>query len=70
VVLLLSDCRVTDEQDPVPAARALDELIILAPAGDDDDARRLARQSGGLVAAVGSLPDVPAALNRLLGDPG
>ena len=70
VVLLLSDCRVTDEQDPVPAARAVDELIILAPAADDDEARRLARMSGGRVAAAGSVLDVPAALNRMLADPG
>jgi Mg-chelatase subunit ChlD len=70
VVLLLSDCRVTDEQDPVPAARALDELIILAPAEDDDEARRLARASGARIAAVKSVLDVPAALNRLLSDPG
>jgi Mg-chelatase subunit ChlD len=70
VVLLLSDCRVTDEQDPLPAARALDELIIMAPADDDAEARRLAGDSGGRVAAVKSVLDVPAALNRMLADPG
>jgi Mg-chelatase subunit ChlD len=70
VVLLLSDCRATDEQDPVPAARAVDELIILAPAADDDEARRLAGASGARVASAESVLDVPAALNRLLADPG
>jgi Mg-chelatase subunit ChlD len=70
VVLLLSDCRVTDEVDAVPAARALEELLILAPADDDAEARRLARESGGRVASIESVLDVPAALNRMLADPG
>lgn len=70
VVLLFSDCRVTDEQDPVPEARGVEELIIAAPAGDDAAARRLAAEAGGQVASIGSVLDVPAALNRLLADPG
>jgi Mg-chelatase subunit ChlD len=68
VVLLLSDCRVTDEVDATPAARAIDELIILAPADDDDEAQRLARESGARVTAIGSVLDVPAALNRMIAD--
>lgn len=68
VVLLLSDCRVTDDVDATAAARALDELVILAPAEDDDEARRLARDSGARVAAIGSVLDVPAALNAMLAD--
>ncbi|WP_434967738.1 VWA domain-containing protein [Janibacter indicus] len=68
VVLLLSDCRVTDEVDATPAARALDELIILAPAEDDDEAQRLARDSNSRVSPIGSVLDVPTALNRLFAD--
>ena len=68
VVLLLSDCRVTDEIDATRAAQALDELVILAPAEDDDEAHRLARDSGAKVAAIRSVLDVPAALNSLLAD--
>ncbi|MDO9457597.1 vWA domain-containing protein [Nocardioides sp.] len=68
VVLLLSDCRVTDEVDATSAARSIDELVILAPAEDDDEAQRLARDSGARVAAIGSVLDVPAALNRLIAD--
>jgi len=68
VTILLSDCRATDEVDALPAARALDELVILAPAGDDDEARRLARDAGARIAGIGSVLDVPAALNRLLAD--
>ena len=52
----------------MPAARTLDELVILAPAGDDDEARRLAQEAGARIAAIGSVLDVPAALNRLLAD--
>ena len=66
VVVLLSDCRSTDDVDAVPAARALDELVILAPAGDDDEAQRLARASGAQVGAVASVLDVPGVLSRLL----
>lgn len=68
VVLLLSDCRVTDEVDATPAARSLDELVILAPAQDDDEARHLARDSGARVGSIGSVLDVPAALNAMLAD--
>ena len=68
VTVLLSDCRATDEVDAVPAARALDELVILAPTGDDDEARRLARDVGAQVADIGSVLDVPPVLNRLLAD--
>lgn len=68
VVLLLSDCRATDDTDATGVAREIDELVILAPAEDDDEARRLARDSGARVAAVGSVLDVPAALNRMLAD--
>jgi Mg-chelatase subunit ChlD len=68
VVLLLSDCRATDEVDAVPAARALEELLILAPAADDDEARRLAREAGASIASIRSVLDVPAALNRMLAD--
>ncbi|KQY50257.1 hypothetical protein ASD30_22380 [Nocardioides sp. Root140] len=68
VVLLLSDCRDTDDADVTRVARGLDELVILAPADDDDEAQRLARDSGARVAAIGSVLDVPAALNRLIAD--
>lgn len=68
VVLLLSDCRATDDVDATAVARGIDELVILAPAEDDDEARRLARDSGARVAAVGSVLEVPAALNRMLAD--
>src|SRR5262249_2731503 len=41
IAVLLSDCRATVEGDVVAAASALDELLILAPDGDSDEAERL-----------------------------
>jgi Mg-chelatase subunit ChlD len=67
VVLLLSDCRPTDE-DATPAAREIDELVILAPAEGDDEARRLARESGGRIVTIDSVLEVTTAVNRLLLD--
>lgn len=42
VTVLLSDCRATTGNDPVQAARALDELVVLCPAEDSEDAAALA----------------------------
>ncbi|GAA1516234.1 vWA domain-containing protein [Nocardioides humi] len=66
ITVLLSDCRVTDDVDPVPAARALDELVVIAPASDDDEARRFAREAGARVASLDALAELPAVLDRLL----
>lgn len=68
VVLLLSDCRHTDDVDPTAAAAALDELLILAPDGDADEARALAARSGARLATIGSVADVAAAVRTLLAD--
>jgi Mg-chelatase subunit ChlD len=66
VTVLLGDCRATDEVDPVPAARAQPELLILAPADDDGAARALARASGARLAAIASADEAPGALAELL----
>ncbi|MGD9959755.1 vWA domain-containing protein [Nocardioides sp.] len=66
VTVLLSDCRSTDEVDPLPAALALDELVILAPADDCDEARRVARESGARWGEITGVDEVPALLDRLL----
>lgn len=70
LTVLLSDCRATDDQDPVPAAAALDELLVLAPADDADDAFALAAATGARVETMASAADAPAALGRLLGAEG
>lgn len=66
VVLLLSDCRADPREDPLPAARRLPELVVLAPDDDADAAEQLARRCGARWAAVTGPAQVPALLDRLL----
>lgn len=67
VVVLLSDCRATDDEDPVPAASAIPELIIVAPREDDAEAASLAAASGARWATLDSVDAAVALLNDLLG---
>jgi len=64
VVILLSDCRSTDEDDTLPAARALPELVILAPDGDYEQAAHLAGLAGARWAAIEHPLDAAAALDK------
>ena len=66
VVILLSDCRATDEDDTEQAARALPELIILAPADDHEQAAHLARLTGARWGVLDHPLDAAAVLERLL----
>lgn len=66
ITVLLSDCRATDEQDPVPAARALSELIVLAPADDCAEAAALATAADARLGRLRSAADAPAALATAL----
>jgi Mg-chelatase subunit ChlD len=66
VILLLSDCRANVPGDPLTEARAADETVVLAPAGDADEARAFAAACGGRWAEVATPMDVPAALASLL----
>lgn len=68
IAVVLSDCRATVEGDVAAAARGLDEVVIIAPAEDDLEARALAAQIGARVATVAGPSDVPAALQSVLGD--
>jgi Mg-chelatase subunit ChlD len=65
VVVLLSDCRHTDE-DPVAAARTLPELVVLGPRDDAEQAEAFAKAAGAGFAALGSLADIPALINHVL----
>lgn len=67
VVVLLSDCRSTDEQDPTPAARALPELLVLSPADDSDEAAALAARAGARWLPLAGAAGAPDALRELLG---
>jgi Mg-chelatase subunit ChlD len=62
LTVLLSDAEVTTGGDPVPAARALDELVVLAPADQPEHAQRLIESCGGRLATVGGPMSVLDAL--------
>ncbi|WP_239154970.1 vWA domain-containing protein [Amycolatopsis sp. FDAARGOS 1241] len=66
VVLLLSDCRATDDEDPVPAARSCEELLILAPAQDCEEAAHFAARAGAPWRPLSGPAAAPAALVELL----
>lgn len=65
VAVLLSDGRPTSGPDPVPYARRLDELVVVAPADDDAEARVLAAAAGARLRTVDGPSDVPRALRVL-----
>jgi Mg-chelatase subunit ChlD len=67
VAVLLSDCRSTNGDDPEVVAAGLDEVHVLAPAGDTGEAERLARAGGGRCVALSGPLDIPAALAVLMG---
>lgn len=66
VTVLLSDCRATEHGDVVGAARALDELVVLAPEGDAAEAAALAEAIGARWTPVAGPSDVVPALSRVL----
>ena len=66
VVILLSDCRSTDDDGTLETARALPELVILAPADDHEQAAHLAGQVGARWGAIAHPLDAAAVLDRLL----
>lgn len=66
VVVLLSDCRATDEDDPLVVAASIPELVILAPADDCEQAAELARRCGARWAPLHGIADAPMALAELL----
>ena len=66
VVILLSDCRSTEKDDILEIARALAELIILAPADDHEQAAHLAGLAGARWGTIAHHLDAAAVLDRLL----
>lgn len=65
IALLLSDGRATAGDDPVVAARAVEELLVLAPIGGEEtgaQARSLARTVGAAYAEVTGPHSIPAAI--------
>lgn len=66
LTVLLSDAEVTTGGDPVPAARGLDELVILAPADEPHHAQELAVAAGARLAEVAGPMSVLDALRRVV----
>jgi Mg-chelatase subunit ChlD len=62
VAVLLSDCRVTTGGDPTADAVRLEELAIIAPAGDMADAQALADAVGARCVALSGPSGVPDAV--------
>lgn len=66
ITVLLSDCRATEPGDVAAAASCLDELVILAPEGDADEAAQLAGSVGARWATVDGPTTIVAALASVL----
>jgi Mg-chelatase subunit ChlD len=66
IAVLLSDCRPTEPGDVVAAAMSLDELVIIAPAGDSEEAETLASAVGARVTTAAGPSGVADALTRVL----
>lgn len=66
ITVLLSDCRATEPGDVATAAQCLDELVILAPEGDVEEAARLADGVGARWAAVAGPSSIVPALASVL----
>jgi uncharacterized protein with von Willebrand factor type A (vWA) domain len=66
VTVVLSDCRSTVDGDPVAAAALLDELVIIAPESDDEEAQVFAAQVGARITTVSGPSQVAEALGRAL----
>lgn len=64
VTVLMSDCRATVPGDVEGAARDLDELLILAPATDDAEARQLAGAVGARLVTLD--PEAPSTVPERL----
>ncbi|MGA9279002.1 vWA domain-containing protein, partial [Ilumatobacter sp.] len=60
ITVLLSDCRATVDGDAVAAAAGLDELVIVAPESDSDEAEILARRAGARMTTVDGPSDAAA----------
>jgi Mg-chelatase subunit ChlD len=66
LAVLLSDCRPTAGGDPVALARVVDELFVVAPAGDSDEGQALAAAAGGRFAPLDGPSGIPGVFARLM----
>lgn len=66
VCILLSDCQDNGDGDPVAAASRLDELVVVAPADDGDEAVAFCRRAGARSALASGPTATVSALAGLL----
>lgn len=66
IALLLSDCRATVEGNAMAAAQGLDELIVIAPRDDHDEATVFAASCGARIFLVGGPSEIPSVLAEAL----
>lgn len=66
VTLLLSDAEATTGGDPIPLARALEELIVIAPRDAQHLARTFADRAGARLGLVDRPSSIVAVLNEVL----
>lgn len=64
LAVVLSDCRPTAGLDPAIAALGVEELVLIAPADDAEDARELARRVGARFVPLAGVADIPAAFTQ------
>jgi Mg-chelatase subunit ChlD len=62
ITVLLSDCRANVPGDAIAAAALVDELLVIAPAGDSADAESFAAATGARLATIAGPSELPAAL--------
>ncbi len=66
LAVLLSDCRANEPGDVAAAAAGLDELVIVAPDGDSEEAEQLAQETGARITTVSGPSHVVEALTEVL----
>lgn len=66
VTILLSDCRSTSPEGTEQVAGSLDELFVVAPLGDEEEARRFAESVGARFVTIDGPSEVPAAFAQLM----
>jgi hypothetical protein len=66
VTIVLSDCRSTVDGDAVAAARGHDEIVVIAPEADDEEATAFAGRVGARITTVSGPSQVAEALARAL----
>lgn len=66
IAILLSDCRATVDGDAIAAAAGIDELVVIAPAEDHDEATAFALKVGAVISLVNGPSEIPEVLSQAL----